>query len=118
LKIQLGTPLQNAAREFDIGAWRGRRWLAEAMQDWIRDAPVTVRVTRTQAERLKQDWYYRYAEFRETEKGNVEMTFGADRREFVFELVRWLGMGAELLEPRAWRDALGQELQEMAGVYG
>jgi hypothetical protein len=35
----------------------------------------------------------------------------------VLELVRWLGPGAELVAPAAWRMALGVELAEMLDVY-
>jgi len=46
-------------------------------------------------------------------QGEVLMTFGEGNREFVFELLRWLGPGAELVEPEAWRQALRDELKEM-----
>ena len=35
----------------------------------------------------------------------------------VLELVRWLGPGAELLEPAEWRAALKDELRAMAERY-
>jgi predicted DNA-binding transcriptional regulator YafY len=95
----------------------GRRWLQEAMREWQRDAPVKLIVTRAMAERLQEDWYYRYAEYDTLPDGRVEMQFGADRREFVFELVRWLGPGAELRAPEEWRAALRAELQEMVESY-
>jgi predicted DNA-binding transcriptional regulator YafY len=45
------------------------------------------------------------------------MTFGEGRREFVFELLRWLGPGAELMEPQTWRNELKRELEAMLAVY-
>ena len=39
------------------------------------------------------------------------MTIG--ERDLVLSLVRWLGPGAELLTPAAWRDALREELTAM-----
>jgi len=39
-------------------------------------------------------------------------------RASVLELVRWLGPGAELLEPAAWRATLRDELSQMATAYG
>jgi hypothetical protein len=35
----------------------------------------------------------------------------------VLELLRWLGPGAELLDPAAWRSALRDELLAMAALY-
>ncbi len=32
------------------------------------------------------------------------MTFGEQNPTIVLELLRWLGPGAELLEPHAWRN--------------
>jgi predicted DNA-binding transcriptional regulator YafY len=117
LKIRLDAAQSQGRRAFDIKAWRGRQWLAAAMQEWTRQAPVKLTVTREMAERLKQDWYYGQAHYRELDAARVELTFGADKREYVFELVRWLGEGAELLEPREWRDDLRQELCRMANTY-
>ena len=71
----------------------------------------------TEAERLKRDWYYGHARYEDLPDGEARMTFGESRREFVFELVRWLGPGAELVEPQAWRAALRAELEEMAATY-
>jgi len=31
------------------------------MQRWAEEAPVKIRLTRQQADRLRQDWYYRQA---------------------------------------------------------
>ncbi len=45
------------------------------------------------------------------------MTYGENDRASVLDLVRWLGTGAELLEPTAWRASLRDELHAMAAVY-
>jgi len=61
-------------------------------------------VSRAQAERLQQDWYYRHAHFEPITEEQVVMTFGEQNPTIVLELLRWLGPGAELLEPHAWRN--------------
>ncbi|MEK7786093.1 MAG: hypothetical protein AAB658_11840 [Chloroflexota bacterium] len=49
--------------------------------------------------------------------GDALMIFGESNREFVFELMRWLGPGAELVAPEAWRADLREELKAMMGQY-
>jgi predicted DNA-binding transcriptional regulator YafY len=103
--------------EFDVRALLGRSWLQAAMDQWRQEAPVVIRLERGQAERLKRDWYYRHARFEELPGEQVLMTFGESNREIVFELLRWLGPGAELIEPAEWRAALRDELAQMLVVY-
>jgi predicted DNA-binding transcriptional regulator YafY len=110
------TPVR-APTNFDVRAYLGRQWLASAMRQWAEEAPVRVRMTRAQAERLRRDWYYRQAGWEPLPGGDVVMTFGESERETVFELLRWLGPGAELLEPEAWRAALREQLAQMAAIY-
>jgi predicted DNA-binding transcriptional regulator YafY len=69
------------------------------------------------AERLKQDWYYRHARYEDLAGDQMLMTFGQDDQEIVFELLRWLGPGAELLAPVEWRTVLRAELAAMLAVY-
>jgi predicted DNA-binding transcriptional regulator YafY len=102
---------------FDVNQLLGRTWLRDAMAEWIGDAPVKLRITAQQAARLKLDWYYRYARYEELPNGQVLMTFGEDKPEFVLDLVRWLGPGAELLEPQVWRAQLRDELAAMLALY-
>jgi len=102
---------------FDISHWLGRRWLDEAMATWMAEAPVVIRLTKTQATRLQQDWYYRHAHFAELTDTQVQMTFGEDDCEVVMQLLRWLGPGAELIAPTAWRTRLREELLTMAAIY-
>ena len=47
----------------------------------------------------------------------VIMTIGEENQTIVFELLRWLGPGAELVEPRAWREQMKEELQQMLSIY-
>lgn len=105
-------------RQFDLRRLLGRAWLRSAMSEWSREAPVRIKLTTKQADRLRQDWYYRHAGFDQPEAGQVMMTFGEDRQEYVFELLRWLGQGAELLEPAEWRRSFQQEMAAMAAAYG
>ncbi len=115
--LKPGAPAAPSAR-FDVRALLERRWMQPAMEQWMKEAPVRVRLTAPQAERLRQDWYYRHAHFAPQPGGDLVMTFGEDNRAVVFDLVRWLGPGAELLEPQAWRAALRDELGRMAAAYG
>ena len=103
--------------EFDVRALLDRSWLQAAMEQWRQEAPVVIRLARAQAERLKQDWYYRHARYEDLAGDQVLMTFGQDDQEIVRELLRWLGPGAELLAPVEWRAALQAELAEMLAVY-
>jgi hypothetical protein len=45
------------------------------------------------------------------------MTFGEDNCEVVLELLRWLGPGAELVEPQQWRRLIRDELRQMLATY-
>jgi hypothetical protein len=45
------------------------------------------------------------------------MTLSEVDQAVVLELVRWLGPGAELLEPVAWREVLDAELRAMLQLY-
>jgi predicted DNA-binding transcriptional regulator YafY len=104
------------ASPVDVTQLLGRNWLRKAMTEWIEQAPVTVRISAQQAVRLQADWYYRHAHYQPLADGQVLMCFGEDRVEVVLELVRWLGPGAELIEPQAWRAQLRAELLVMAAA--
>lgn len=95
-----------------------RRWLTKAMSNWANLAPVIIRMTQRQAERLKHDWYYGHAQYEPLAGDEVLMTFGESNRAFVFELLRWLGPGAELIEPQKWRSAFAEDLRAMLVRYG
>ena len=47
----------------------------------------------------------------------VVMTYGEVDAALVFELVRWLGPGAELLRPAEWRPLLAAQLAGLAASY-
>jgi predicted DNA-binding transcriptional regulator YafY len=113
--------LQNASArtsaDFDIGALLGHMWLKDAMHAWRAEAPVRLRVTREQARRLQQDWYYRFAQYEEGGENTILMTFGEGDRRLVFALLRWLGLGAELLSPVVWRESFASETRAMLAPY-
>jgi predicted DNA-binding transcriptional regulator YafY len=103
---------------FDMRAILGRRWLQRAMARWAAEAPVVIALTAEQAARLGDDWYYRHARFEPLPDGRVAMTFGEGEPAVVLALLRWLGPGAELLEPRAWRRLWREELLAMLAAAG
>jgi predicted DNA-binding transcriptional regulator YafY len=103
--------------EFDVRELLGRNWLQSAMEQWRHQAPVRIRLSCAQAERLQQDWYYRHANFEPISEDQVLMTFGEQDPTVVLELLRWLGPGAELIEPIAWRERVREELRQMLAYY-
>jgi predicted DNA-binding transcriptional regulator YafY len=103
--------------DFNIDRLLGRKWLDQAIASWAEMSPVVIRMTAIQAARLKRDWYYSHAHFEDMPTGEVTMTFGESNRGFVFELLRWLGPGAELIEPKAWRKLFVEEVQTMLAPY-
>lgn len=110
-------PARPATAAFTINDLLGRTWLANAMQKWQSEAPVQIRISAHQAAILRQDWYYRYADYTEGPDGDWLMTFGEDNPHLVLDLLRWLGPGAELIAPQAWRTRLRDELLAMAALY-
>jgi predicted DNA-binding transcriptional regulator YafY len=112
-----GSEALSSPNVFDIQDLLGHTWLRSAMEQWQRNAPVVIRLTRAQAERLQRDWYYQHARFEESAGEQVMMTIGEEKQSIVFELLRWLGPGAEMVEPRAWREQLKEELRQMLSIY-
>ena len=117
LDIQLQGEPRAPRPAFDVRSLLGRRWLAPAMEQWMRESPVTIRMSAEQAALLQQDWYYRHARFEPDDAGGTRMTYGADQCAEVFALLRWLGPGAELVEPRAWRQQVAAELRQMLAAH-
>ncbi len=117
IQLKPRQPLASVQHEFDVRALLGRNWLESAMEDWRHRAPVKIRLSCAQAERLQQDWYYRHAHFEPITQDQVLMTFGEQNPTVVLELLRWLGPGAELLEPQAWRERMREELRQMLTYY-
>jgi predicted DNA-binding transcriptional regulator YafY len=103
--------------DFDVRRHLGRAWLGRAMSKWTGTAPVRIRLRPEQAEAMRTDWYFGFAEFEEVGPDTVVMSFGEDDPARVFELLRWLGPGAELLEPAAWRDRLRDQFRVLAALY-
>src|SRR5262249_24088413 len=112
----LDAPVEVLA-SFDVRDYLGRRWLTSAIRRWAEEAPVRIRLTQPQADRLRRDWYFRQAQFEPLSSGELLMTFGEGDQETVLELLRWLGVGAELLEPGVWRAALEAQLIQMLARY-
>jgi predicted DNA-binding transcriptional regulator YafY len=102
---------------FDVREQLDRKWLGPAMRAWAEESPVRLLITCAQWERLKTDWYYQHARYEQQPGGEVLMTFGEDNREVLFDLLRWLGPGAELIEPSAWRADFRTELEQMLEAY-
>jgi len=117
-EIAASTMRATPAPSFDVRRQLGRAWLRDAMAQWARSSPVKIRLRRQQAERLATDWYFRFARFDEIAADEIVMTYGEYDAAKAFELVRWLGPGAELLAPAEWRAQLGAELRGMADAYG
>lgn len=112
-RISATRRVNGSATEFEIGDMLGHAWLKSAMTAWRQRAPVRLRVTKEQMQRLQRDWYYRFALYEPAEDGSVMMTFGERDPELVLALVRWLGPGAEILSPLAWRTKLRAQLEAM-----
>ncbi len=111
--ITAGGPSGESHADFDVGHLLGHAWLRTAMSAWRTRAPVRLRITTEQAQRLQQDWYYRFAQYEADGDGGIIMTFGERDTELVLSLVRWLGPGAELLAPASWRATLREQLEAM-----
>ena len=79
--------------------------------------PVYAEMGRAGGFRLVEGYFLRHARFEDLPDGRAQMSFGEDDRAIVLELLRWLGPGAELIEPKAWRADLRAELAAMLAVY-
>jgi predicted DNA-binding transcriptional regulator YafY len=117
LELKLHRLNTSAAAVFDVRELLGRNWLKSAMAHWRAEAPVKIRLTIQQAERLQHDWYYRHAHFEQLSDREMLVTYGENNRDFVLELLRWLGPGAALIEPQEWRELIKAELQQMLAEY-
>lgn len=103
--------------DFDVAELLERKWLRGAMEAWRAESPVRISMTAEQAERLGRDWFYGHAVFEAGAEGRTTMTCGEYRPESAAALVRWLGPGAELLEPREWRPIVAAGLREMLAAH-
>lgn len=112
-----GRSMPPVETDFDTGRILERKWLRRAMDSWRRNSPTVLALLPAQAELLKRDWYYGNASFTEREDGKILMSFGEDSPEVVAGLVRWLGPGAELVEPREWRAKVADSLRELLAAH-
>jgi predicted DNA-binding transcriptional regulator YafY len=117
LAIQPYSQESESLADFDVHAYLGRAWLGSAMQRWVQEAPVQIRLAQRQAARLQQDWYFRHAQFEPLADGKMLMSFGESNPDTVLELLRWLGPGAELVQPTQWRSLIKRHLQELLALY-
>jgi predicted DNA-binding transcriptional regulator YafY len=102
---------------FDVRTLLDRAWLGEAMEEWERQAPVELHVTAAQAALLQGDWYYSHAQFAPLPDDRVRVRFGEQDAAVVTALVRWLGPGAELHQPFAWRAILSRDLEALLAAH-
>jgi predicted DNA-binding transcriptional regulator YafY len=105
------------AAPFDVRTLLDRAWLGEAMEEWRAQSPVELRVTSAQAALLQRDWYYSHAQFAPLPDGRVRVRFGEQDAAVVTALVRWLGPGAEVHEPVAWREVLSRDLEALLAAH-
>lgn len=103
--------------EFDVRRFLNRKWLKSAMAKWQDQAPVKIRMTVEQASRLRQDWYYAHAIYDCVDDETVLMTYGENDISVVMDLLRWLGPGAQLMEPREWRQVAREQFKSMMESY-
>ncbi|WP_420412340.1 helix-turn-helix transcriptional regulator [Roseibium sp.] len=105
-------------KEFSIQSLLGGTWLSEAMRRWEREEDIAkIRITAAQAKKLSADWYYRHAVFTSMADGDVLISIPSTNRARILPLVRWLGPGAELLEPAHLRQELAEELSSLTACY-
>jgi Predicted transcriptional regulator len=116
-RIGPGRAMPPIRSDFDARTLLDRQWLSAAMAQWGAEAPATIAMTEAQAELLRRDWYYGKARFEALPDGRVAMRYGEFTPEDTAALVRWLGPGAELVEPKAWRPLMAAGLREMLADY-
>jgi predicted DNA-binding transcriptional regulator YafY len=116
-EIHPGPSMRPTRGDLDLGGLLGRKWLEKAMERWRETGAVRIALSAEQAALLRRDWYYGHARFEERLDGRVEMSYGESMPEAAAALVRWLGPGAELLEPAAWRPIVAAGLREMLAAH-
>lgn len=115
--IGAGRSMPPVRAGFDASELLGRKWLRSAMDLWRESSTARIAMSSEQAERLRRDWYYGNASFEEVPGGRVSMAYGEFSPEGAAALVRWLGPGAELLEPAEWRPIVAEGLREMLAAH-
>lgn len=105
-------------KDFSIQDLLGGAWLSSAMRRWEKDEPIArIRVGAKQAAKLANDWYYRHAMFTPDGDDAVMISIPKTDPKVLYPLIRWLGPGAELIEPAALRAGLARELDKMAQFH-
>ncbi|TYC49322.1 WYL domain-containing protein [Rhodobacterales bacterium] len=105
-------------KEFSIESLLGGAWLSQAMRRWEKEEQIAkILITPQQARQLSADWYYRHAVFTPACDGRIMVSVPNTSRARVLPLIRWLGPGAELIEPQDLRRELAAELAELARLY-
>ncbi len=115
--LRRGVSMHPTRDDFDVAELLDRKWMRDAMRSWKERYPSRVALNAAQAELLKSDWYYGTAEFVPCDDGRTVMVYGEAYPEIAVELIRWLGPGAELLEPAEWRSLVAADLRTMLAVY-
>lgn len=115
--LRRGASMHPTRDDYDVSELLGRKWMRGAMKSWTERYPARIALSPAQAELLKKDWYYGTAEFAAGEDGRTLMIYGERYPETAVELVRWLGPGAELLEPVEWRALAAADLRAMLECY-
>jgi predicted DNA-binding transcriptional regulator YafY len=118
LDISAGPSMRPTKEGFDVEPLLDRTWLGKAMERWRAGPTAKVALTAAQAATLKRDWYYAHALYEDLGGGRVAMTYGEDDPAATAALVRWLGPGAELLEPAEWRPLVADGLRRMLEAHG
>lgn len=117
VEIGPGPSMRPTRSDFDVATILDRKWLGKAMERWRAGPAVAIAMPPAQAERLRRDWYYGQAAFEDLPDGRVAMRYGEGDPAAAAALVRWLGPGAELLEPAEWRPLVAAGLREMLDSY-
>jgi len=103
---------------FSIQSLLGGTWLSDAMRRWEKEEKIAkIRMTPKQAKRLSADWYYRHAVFTQMTDGGILISIPSTDRARILPLVRWLGPGAELLEPADLRQEIAAEFASLAANH-
>jgi predicted DNA-binding transcriptional regulator YafY len=118
LALGPGRSMPPVSSDFDARELLDRKWLRAAMETWRSESPsVRIAMRRDQAELLRRDWFFGTALFEEMGDGRVAMSYGESWPETAAALVRWLGPGAELLEPKEWRQIVAAGLRETLAAH-
>ncbi|GAA0780215.1 YafY family transcriptional regulator [Roseibium denhamense] len=103
---------------FSVQTLLGGAWLSDAMRRWEQEEAIAkILITPAQARKLSADWYYRHAVFTPAGEDKILISIPSTDRGRILPLVRWLGPGAELLEPMDLRQDLAEELDALSTLY-